>query len=187
MRIPALLAAAAALAACSTPVGDAFDTRQNAGPCPTVGSLYDASRIVQFVDEEATTFDKISYTGEIVDVRLYCRYADQDPIDIEVEIDFAFGKGPQGSSNTHDYTYFVAVTRRNAKVLTKVPFTVRGDFGGETVTGATEVIRPIVIPRIDESISGVNFEVVVGFELTEKQIEFNRAGNRFRLGAGTPR
>ena len=42
----------------------------------------------------------------------------------------------------------------------------------------------ISIPRADGSISGVNFEVVVGFELTPEQLEFNRAGKRFRLDAG---
>ena len=187
MRIFPLLAVAAALAACSTPVGDAFDTRQNAGPCPATGSLYDASRIVKFVEPDATTFDKISYTGEIVDVRLFCRYADRDPIDLEIEIDFAFGKGAAGDANAHDYTYWVAVTRRSQRVLEKVPFTVRADFRDGQVTGATEVIRPITIPRVDETISGVNFEVLVGFELTDEQLEFNRGGNRFRLGAGQPR
>ena len=41
----------------------------------------------------------------------------------------------------------------------------------------------LVIPRADDSISGVNFEVIVGFELTPQQLEFNRSGNRFRLDA----
>ena len=43
----------------------------------------------------------------------------------------------------------------------------------------TETIGKIVIPRADESISGANFEVLVGFDLTEDQLKFNQNGRRF--------
>ena len=74
--------------------------------------------------------------------------------------------------------------RRSGKVLAKEYFNVDANFGGNKLAGATEVIQTIEIPRVDESISGTNFEVIVGFELTEEQLEFNRAGKRFRMDAG---
>ncbi|MEQ3745344.1 MAG: hypothetical protein ABNH53_03815 [Henriciella sp.] len=186
MRISALLAATAMLAACNSGSGlrDAFDSRQNAGACPPAGSVYTASRVVELSDPESPTFNNISYTGEIVDVRLFCRYASDEPVRAEIEVDFAFGKGPQATSNTHDYTYWVAVTRRSGKVLNKERFTVRADFGNGDVIGASELVQRIVIPRADTTISAANFEVLVGFELTEDQVEFNKNGQRFRLGAG---
>lgn len=42
----------------------------------------------------------------------------------------------------------------------------------------------ISIPRAEANTSGVNFEVLVGFELTDEQLEFNRSGLRFRVDAG---
>ena len=50
MRILALSTILLALGACQSGsgLGDAFDTRQNAGTCPPAGSIYNASRIVQF-------------------------------------------------------------------------------------------------------------------------------------------
>lgn len=186
MRIPALIAAATLLAACSStaPVAEVFDTRQNAGPCPSAGSIYGAERIVEFKSDSASRYSDITYTGEIVGVELYCRYADGDPIIAEMDIDFAFGKGPQADSNVHDYTYFIAVTRRNRGVLEKQRFAVRADFDGELVTGTRQRIDTIRIPRVDETISGANFEILVGFELTDEQLEFNTSGNRYRLDAG---
>lgn len=186
MRIPALFAAAAfLLGACtSTPVSDAFDTRRNAGPCPSAGSIYGVDRIIEFGENSTGSYGDIAYTGEIVGVELFCRYADGDPIIAEIDIDFAFGKGPQGTADEHDYTYFVAVTRRNRRVLQKERFSVRADFDGGNVTGTRQLIDTIRIPRVDETISGANFEILVGFELTEEQREFNRAGKRFRLDAG---
>ncbi len=185
MRIFALSAAFLGLAACQSgsSIGDAFDTRQNAGTCPPAGAMYQTARLVQFEGDEQL-FPNVQYTGEIVDVRLYCRYAGTDPVRAEVEIDFAFGKGPAATSNRKDYGYWVAVTRRSGKVLNKEYFTVQADFSDGPVTGETEVIQRIIIPRNDESVSAANFEVLIGFNLTEDQLTYNQEGRRFRLGAG---
>jgi hypothetical protein len=45
----------------------------------------------------------------------------------------------------------------------------------------------IEIPRATKDIAGANFEVLVGFELTPDQLDFNRNGKRFRVDAGVPR
>ena len=185
MRIFALSTALLGLAACQSgsSIGDAFDTRLNAGTCPPAGAMYQAARIVEFEGDEQL-FPNVQYTGEIVDVRLYCRYAGGAPVRAEVEIDFALGKGPAGADNRHDYGYWVAVTRRSGKVLNKEFFTVRGDFSDGPVTGETELLQRILIPRLDESVSAANFEVLIGFDLTEDQLNYNKDGRRFRLGAG---
>lgn len=180
---PAFLALA--LAGCgSTNVLQRLDYTPNSGPCPVIGSIYDVSRYVKFADGEGKLYSDIAFTGEITDVRLYCRYTGEQPLVAEVEIDFAFGKGPMAAGNSADYPYFVAVTRRNGKVLAKEYFTTEAEFGREPVDSKTELVNRITIPRADESISGVNFEIVVGFDLTEEQLAFNRGGNRFRLDAG---
>ena len=118
MRFFALSILGLAIGAChsSSGIGSALDTRQNSGSCPPAGSIYNASRIVDFEDNEQL-FSNVQYTGEVVDVRLFCRYAGTDPVRAEVEIDFAFGKGPAADGNRHDYGYWVAVTRRSGKVL----------------------------------------------------------------------
>jgi hypothetical protein len=171
------------LSGCGTRVARQLDNTPNAGPCPVAGSIYDAARYVKFQDGAGKLYSNIEYTGEITNVRLYCRYFKEEPLEAEIEIDFALGKGPSATSNTHDYRYFVAVTRRNGKVLAKEYFNTRADFSKSTVIGQSELVNRVVIPRADESISGVNFEVIVGFELSPEQLEFNRSGSRFRLDA----
>ncbi|MCI4645209.1 MAG: hypothetical protein MRY64_10535 [Hyphomonadaceae bacterium] len=179
----ALAASAFALSGCIGSVGEAFDSRQNVGPCPPAASLYDSARIVEL--EGGESFGNITYTGEITGVEMFCRYAGSDPIRAEMEIDFAFGKGPAATDTAHTYTYWVAVTRRNGDVLAKEYFNVAGDFRESIVDAARIKLDDIVIPRADETISGVNFEVLVGFHLTDEQLEFNRAGKRFRLDANS--
>jgi hypothetical protein len=179
------LVLAALLAGCGTTgrIAQSLDTTPNSGPCPVIGSVYDAARYVKFATPEGKIYTDIAFTGEIADVRMYCRYTGDVPLVAEVEIDFAFGRGPQADGRTHDYPYFVAVTRRNGKVLAKEYFSTRAQFSRGDVTTVTEQVKRITIPRADESISGVNFEIVVGFELTPEQLAFNRTGNRFRLDA----
>lgn len=166
-------------------IAESFDTRQNAGACPPVGSVYDASRVVQFNDGSEDVYSNIRYTGEITNVRSFCRYTGDNPLTAQLEIDFAFGKGPAADSDRHDYGYWVAVTRRNGKVLAKEYYTVSADFAGGKLDGATQKIDRITIPRADETIAGTNFEILVGFDLSEKELDFNRAGKRFRLDAGS--
>lgn len=187
MRRTALLFTAALLAimpvsGCRSRIAQSLDTTPNAGPCPVAGSIYDAARYIR-LDGAGELYSNIEFTGEITDVRLYCRYTDDIPLVAEVEIDFAFGKGPAARTDQHDYPYFVAVTRRNGKVLAKEVYTTRAQFGSGLVTASTELIDRITIPRADGSISGVNFEIVVGFDLTDEQLAFNRDGKRFRLDA----
>ena len=185
MRILALSTALLALSACQSGsgIGSAFDTRQNVGSCPPAGAIYNSSRVVVFEGDQQV-FSGVEYTGEIVGVRLYCRYAGANPVRAEVEIDFAFGKGPAGDSNRRNYDYWVAVTRRSGKVLHKESFTVQADFSDGPIDYDTEVLQQIIIPRADESVSAANFEILIGFDLTEAQLQYNKEGRRFRLNAG---
>ncbi|MEZ5997493.1 MAG: hypothetical protein R3B98_02225 [Hyphomonas sp.] len=185
MRIFVPILALALLAGCSSTkkVAEAFDTRQNAGACPAAGSLYDAARIVDF--EGGDLYSDIAYTGEIIDVRTFCRYTSDNPLEAELELDFAFGKGPAATANAHNFGYWVAVTRRSGKVLAKEHYTIEAAFrNGSELDGKTEKFTRIRIPRADETIAGSNFEIVVGFDLTDEQLAFNREGKRFRMDAG---
>ncbi|MEL7546495.1 MAG: hypothetical protein AAGJ84_07580 [Pseudomonadota bacterium] len=186
MRLIALFMLIAVLSACSA-VGSLtsqLDREQNVGTCPAAGSLYDASRKVKFATADQQTFTNIAFTGEIVDVRMFCRYTSGQPVSAEVEIDFAFGKGPRAVDDIRLFRYWVVVARRSGKVLQKEYFMVEADFSEGDIVGKTELIGNIVIPRLDETISAANFEVLIGFDLTESELSFNQEGRRFRLSAG---
>ena len=83
------------------------------------------------------------------------------------------------------YNYFVAPTRKNIDVLEKAVFPITVTFppGQDRVT-VTEEIDEIVIPRANDTTSGENFEIVVGFVVTPEQRAFNADGKRFRISAG---
>ena len=91
------------------------------------------------------------------------------------------------SGGSKDYQYWVAVTDRNAEVLAKEYFTIHANFpaGADRVL-VTDNVQGIRIPRADTNVSGSNFEVLVGFDVTPEMADFNRDGKRFHANAGAP-
>ena len=188
LLIATALVAVTALAGCRSTkevlkIGDAAEN--NPGPCPRAFALYDASRIVEFRDD-AERFASVGFTGEFEKVRSLCRYYGANPIEGDLELDMNFGRGPAAAGqSTATYEYFVAVTRKNIGVINKKTFPIQVTFpAGKDRVSITERIDNIVIPRAKEGTSGENFEIIVGFEVTESQRAFNAEGKRFRVSAG---
>jgi len=79
----------------------------------------------------------------------------------------------------------VAVTDRNHAVLDKAFFEMPVTFAaGQDRVTLTDTLSGITIPRRDSKVSGGNFEILVGFEVTPAMAQFNRLGKRFRPNAG---
>ena len=188
MRLSAasVLAAAFVLAGCQSVRDTLGDPEPNPGPCPNALALYDAHRVVELTGENIV-YENVGFTGEILNVAGRCRYTDADasPIDMEVGVRMAFGRGPAAEGRETTFDLFVAVTRTDSAVIERrvFPVTVRFDRGEDRVE-VIEEFNPITIPRAAADTSGVNFEVLLGFELTDEQLQFNRDGLRFRVDAG---
>lgn len=180
--VPACLGLSAMLLAsgCAGVDMTGLDDTPNAGPCPVAGVLYDANRVVEV--KGAERHENVGFTGAVEGVRGYCRYVGTNPITMEIEIDFAFGKGPKADGSSKSYPVFVTVTRRDRTVLAKEKFNVNVNFpAGSDIVRLTETVPGITIPRANETVSGTNFEVIVGFDLTPEQIAYNRSGTRFMI------
>lgn len=185
MRSIALTIAAALVLTGCQGLRDRLDGPQrNPGPCPNALSLYDAHRLVEFRVPDDTALSNVRFTGEVLNVTGACTYTDRSvsPIDMEISIHFAFGRGPAADASEKTYNYFVAVTRTDNAVITREVFPIQVRFpAGQNRVELTEHIGRITIPRAERTTSGANFEVIVGFELTPEQVEFNRSGLRYRI------
>ena len=153
---------------------------RNAGPCPYVKILYDAARYVELKDNQEIP-SAVGFTGELEGLSSNCEYKKAQPIRVQARLLFWLGRGPQAHGNRKTYRYWVAVTDRNHAVLAKQYFDLPVVFPpGKHRTQATQDVFGITIPRAGEKVSGGNFEVLVGFDVTPQMAEFNRMGKRFR-------
>jgi hypothetical protein len=153
---------------------------RNAGPCPFAKTLYDAARYIEFKGgQEASA--AVGFTGEIQGVSAVCAYKSDEPIRLNMNLLFELGRGPQAQGASNTYRYWVAVTDRNREVIAKKTFELPVNFpAGQDRVYKSEELKGIVIPRATPTVSGANFEVLVGFEVTPEMAGFNREGKRFR-------
>jgi len=157
---------------------------RNAGPCPFAKALYDAARYVEFQSGQEAS-GTVGFTGELQGVAATCAYKSDEPIKVSMNLLFEFGRGPQASGTSKTYRYWVAVTDRNREVLAKQSFDLPVSFpAGQDRLYKTESVGGIVIPRATATVSGANFEILVGFEVTPEMAAFNRDGKRFRPNVG---
>ena len=157
---------------------------RNAGPCPFVKTLYDAARYTEFKDNVEASAN-VAYTGEIQNIASVCAYKGGEPIRVEMKVLFEFGRGPQAPGDRKTYRYWVAVTDRNHAVLGKQYFDLPVTFPrGADRTNVVDKINNITIPRANSRVSGSNFEVLTGFDVTPEMADFNRQGKRFKANAG---
>ena len=186
LSVLSLSVAALALAGCSTVRDTLSDPAPNPGPCPNALALYDAHRLVE-IQGENPTFENVGFTAEVLNVASNCRYTDRnaDPIHMEMAVRMAFGRGPAAQGDTKTYEMFLAVTRTDRAVIDRrvYPITVTFEPGEDRVE-VIEEFNSIELPRVSPTTSGANYEILVGFELTDEQLEFNRSGLRFRVRAG---
>ena len=135
---------------------------------------------------DGQSFQNVGFTGQIANVRSLCRYVGDNPITGDVDITFNLGRGPAAEGQSEAvYQYWMAITRKNIAVIDKQTFPLQVTFpeGSDRVT-VTKSVEDFVISRANDTTSGENFEIIVGFEVTPEQRAFNAEGRRFRVNAG---
>jgi hypothetical protein len=163
--------------------GLALEKRRAMGSCPLVKILYDAARFHEFA-ENKQLLANVAWTGEISGVASDCAYKAEDPITVEMQVGFALGKGPRAEGDTKTYRWWVAVTDKDRSVLAKEYYDLPVRFApGSDRMITTQTLRGITIPRAAATVSGENFEILVGFDVTPAMVEFNRDGKRYPINA----
>jgi hypothetical protein len=132
-------------------------------------SIYDLTRNGSTNPRDLIVESKISnYYGG-------CNYGDKD-VTVGVDIEFTSVRGPAAGLQTSvPANYFVAVTDAQGKVLDKAVFTVNLPVPKEGITPRETTREPLeqVIP-LSNLASGSSYKIVVGFQLSPQQLEFNR-------------
>ncbi len=155
------------------------------GPCPFVKVLYDAARYHEFKDNKESSSSAM-WTGEINGIKSDCAYKGAQPIHVGMDVSFSLGRGPMADGQQKVYRYWIAVTEKDKTVLAKQDFELPVSFTqGQDSIDVNTRIEDIEIPRADIGVSGSNFEVLIGFDVTPQMAEFNREGKHFRFVSTT--
>jgi hypothetical protein len=172
----ALLAAPLLLAACETLSSLDFSPEPEIPPpCPRAVVGEGAGRLTRF-DGGGKDPTNVLFEAEIADLAGSCIYDDTE-ISVEMLIQIVAGRGPAATDDDAKVSYFVAVTRTDKTILARQAFDAVIELPGNQTRN--EIIEEIeqIIP-IPEGGSGGNLVIVVGFEMTPDELEFNRQQGR---------
>lgn len=145
--------------------------------CPRVSLLNDATRITLYRDGPGRDLTDVVTEARVDIAAVGCKYDDRH-VTVIAQITFRAQRGPAATGREADLPFFVAITDSGQDVLAKQEFATRIEFPeGQSRAGVIEEMEQR-IPLPDPKTSGPGFEILVGFQLTEKQLEENRGRRR---------
>src|SRR5262245_47211163 len=168
----ALLVAPLLLGACETLRSIDFSPKpEMPPPCPRAVVGENAGRLTRFSGAGKEPANVV-FEAEISDLAGTCVY-DDDSIDVDLQIQLGASRGPAATDDSAKFNYFVAVARTDKTVLSRDAFDTVIELPGNQTRNQTVEQLEQTIP-IAKGESGANFVIVVGFEMTPEELEFNR-------------
>ncbi|MGO9787411.1 MAG: hypothetical protein ACLPL5_11485 [Stellaceae bacterium] len=159
----AALALAAMLAGCS---GSSEELT-----CPAAAPAPDLDAVAIFAPGAGTDNASIQAAGKIFDVSRQCEQEKGGILINSLITVNAIRLAPQVSRA--EYVYFVAVVDSTRNILNEQRFTLDAQFGNQDFRTYVEKIS-VHLPLQHVS-AGDGYAIIVGFQLTPEQLEFNRA------------
>jgi hypothetical protein len=152
--------------------------------CPRVGMVDDLDKIHQFTEGKPFTDDNAISTATITKIDSLCSINDTNVIvDMDIHVAGTLGKRGkmlQADKPSFAYPYFIAITTPNGNITSKEVFAATMSFPADSDSEEhTEQMRQ-VIPLSGEYIAK-DYEILVGFQLTPEELEYNR-----KLGEAAP-
>lgn len=138
--------------------------------CPQVAILRDLETIRDYTNDKPAP-DQLMAAARMEEVAGDCGYQDTG-IDIVFRINMVAAKGPRLSGDQAGFPFFVAVVDPDGKVLNKDQLTEKFTFKGEETSARHDVPVHVFIPLPkDKNVTGPNYRVLAGFQLTQKQLK----------------
>jgi hypothetical protein len=143
--------------------------------CPAVSVLVDTSSYAMAEGNPA----KLVYTAEIANAKGDCDVHKHDKqVEASVEITFRATRASTAAAATYTAPYFAAITTEG-RVLAKGQYSVQFAFEpGQATTTATASLNSLTL-TVGLDKHATDYGVLIGFQLTKAQLEYNRRVGRF--------
>ena len=147
------------------------------GNCPDIQIVEDLGRLYEFNAGQSMKSSNLVSSVEMQEANSTCSYGNRSvTVDLKLAFDGKLGpKGRRSSSEKPFFTYpfFVAVTSSSGKILAKEIFAASMTYNqGQNEQLYHETLRQII--PADSRTQGARYKIMVGFQLAEKQLAYNR-------------
>ncbi len=166
IAIPALLLMAAVVTGCA-----------NNGPpppCPPVRVDSTTASMTKFKDGSSRDLSNVEFQVKVVGFQGECTMSD-DEVEVVLDVDFQITSGPAAQAGPMSFYYFAAIPQFFPQPDGKRVFEIQRSLkGGATAPQTlTESNVSIKIP-LKEKQPAASFDVYLGLQLSDEQLEFNR-------------
>lgn len=155
-------------------------------PCPRVLIVDDAAQLTAFAAGPGRDFVDVDHDAEIADLKSGCRYEKGDAGEkalIAVAPVIVATRGPANTDRAATVTYFVSVVDASDAILNKQLFEVPVRFEGNQrrITWIDDTPPVIITLPVDSpAAAATTYEVLVGFQLSPDQLDYNRRRRNVR-------
>jgi len=173
-KLAAFVITAIALMACASE----SDEAREAGGCPSGAALADAATVTKLRPGGGKDLTDVVMTAELAKPEVGCDY-DKDESKVEAKFSFpvTVRRGPAATGEPQTLTYFVAVVDLDNNVVAKQSF-ARDISLEQTAVSFSENPDAIVF-TIPKDKKPVGYEVLVGFQLSQDELAYNREKHRY--------
>ena len=172
---PSLIRAGAWLLALTLLAGCA--SNREVGPsklCPRVDILEFANELVRFLPGLGRDVTDVVFRTRLVNFRGACE-VDENEVEVELVLEFVLESGPANRSRKAAFEYFVAIPQFHPQPAGKRRFAVLVEFANNQNRALYRDEISVQIP-LKKGQASSDFNIFVGFQVSEAELEYNRRG-----------
>lgn len=152
---------------------------QSSPDCPRVSAMTELARVTQFADDTNTDSKTILSETVLTKLDTSC-IVTENAINLDIMLNFMSNLGAAGlrqaqveASYTHPY--FIAVVSPQGKIIAKDVFALAPVFSsGQKQVVSSERLQQ-TIPLTDTAVAPGQYQVMIGFQLSEAELNYNRS------------
>lgn len=147
------------------------------GNCPKITIVEELSMLDEFTPGTSAKSSNLISSVKMSESESTCTYNDRS-VTVDLKLAFNGKLGTKGRKTSKDkpffsYPFFVAVTSPSGKILAKEIFAASMTYdAGKNEQVYFETLRQII--PTDSRSKGAGYKVMLGFQLAEKQLNYNR-------------
>lgn len=146
--------------------------------CPRVSALPELARVTQFADETNPTPSTILSETTLMKLDSSC-ITTETTINLDIVLNFTSHLGTAGLAQaapqaSYSHAYFVAVVKPDGTILAKDVFALSPVFtSGQKEVYSSERLQQSI--PLSSTIPASQYQVMVGFQLNENELNYNRS------------
>lgn len=162
------------------PVLGACQTERMLAKCPSTAILAETSSLSAFAAGGAMTPENLAYRIDTRRATTSCSIdKDSNTAESSLELSFRGFRQKGGAAASYTVPFFVAINDSDGKLVMKKTYSATLAFQpGQTQVDFTQAIDSIPI-KVARSKQPFDYHLLVGFQLTKQQLDYNRTNNRY--------